>query len=168
MWRISATPEEAAADLVIVKAAYNVGDILYIKETWQAYSPTGVSWDVYKPIERAMYEGRWSVRYRANFQKDDLGMGITRWNSSRFMPRVFSRYFVKIEEVEMQHLWQISDQDARAEGIRPPESLNAWQKARYDATEAFRILWDSINKANPYDTNPQVWRYKFTYLEVEE
>jgi hypothetical protein len=146
------------------KPSYAVGDILYIKETWQAYAKSsGVAYrDFTKEARELAGLAYWNVHYRALLL--DEGTGI-KWNSSRFMPRIFARLFIEVLDVEHQRIWEITDQDARAEGIQAPGNLSAWELARYDYRDAFRLLWDQINPESPFEDSPIVWRYKFKLLE---
>lgn len=75
----------------------------------------------------------------------------------RFMPRWASRITLKVIDVRVQRLQDISEEDARAEGVIPGErspSLLPHQRA-------YRTLWNEINGPGSWDANPFVWAYTF-------
>jgi hypothetical protein len=72
-----------------------------------------------------------------------------------FMPAWAARYFIRITDVRAGRLNEITDVEARREGI--PNSAYA-----VNGITSFKRLWDSINKS-PFDweANPWVWVYSF-------
>jgi hypothetical protein len=86
--------------------------------------------------------------YRANLpDKEYTGW---KWKPSIFMRRRDSRITLEIVDVDFQHLQGISDADAKAEGVP-----NCY---------AYASLWDSINGAGSWETNPWVWVISFRRL----
>lgn len=90
-----------------------------------------------------------------------------KFRSLLFMPRWASRIDLEITNVKIERLQDISEEDAKKEGIFNCESesspLYTWceKDGLYSATakNAFRYLWDNINakKGKGWDTNPWVW-----------
>jgi hypothetical protein len=128
------------------------GETLWVRETW---------------APRASYRGRdpglhalaSGCFYRADYQDDDpLHDEIDRWRPSIHMPRRASRLTLRVTDVRVQRLQDISADDACAEGIHdddlPPECI-------------FESLWDSINgKRAPWASNPWVWAITFERVEA--
>jgi len=92
--------------------------------------------------------------------------GCVKWKPSIFMPRWASRITLEIESVWVERLMDISEDDARAEGV----DLNGF-KSRTEGISgrehriAFSGLWDSINgKTYPWSTNCWVWKIQFHKL----
>ena len=107
-----------------------------------------------------------------------------RYVNSMFMPKALSRCTIEITDVRVQQVRDISEEDARAEGMSPnwaddyltgwnPEEhgflpLN-WEKLHgeddegvfYTARDAFLATWDYLNPANPVESNPWVVAYTF-------
>jgi len=82
------------------------------------------------------------------------------------MPRWASRLTLEVTAVKVERLQEISEDDARAEGIRqlrdgsgtwagregPGSLVTPWLSAR----EAFSDLWDSLHGAGAWVANPEV------------
>ena len=87
--------------------------------------------------------------------------------TSIHMPTVAARTFVRLTEIRVERVQDISEEDAIAEGIRKTTCGNnaycyEWNQIEDGcdtAVEAFHCLWDSINgKRNyPWASNPYVW-----------
>ena len=149
-----------------------VGDRLYVRETWQnSNHPLGP------------YEPDCSVFYRADYLDDPLGPdlelsrdGIRRqWRPSIHMPRAASRITLAVVSVRVERLQQISESDSIAEGIYLfPGEGGGYKASRgdqeYDASiGAYRHLWDEINGERGYgwDVNPWVWVVEFKPINIQ-
>ena len=128
------------------------GDLLWVRETW-AHNP---EWT--KPA------------YRADWKTPDAAIKTmdTKWRPSIFMPRWASRLTLRVLDVRVERVQEISEADAKAEGV----NLATWElhHRRDDsislsiaAIEEFKHLWDSINAKRGYswDSNPWVWVVEF-------
>lgn len=83
------------------------------------------------------------------------GDDVIPWKSPIFMPRWASRATVKHVKVRVQRVQDISEEDAKAEGVTPdPDSIPVYGPYK----DAFRSVWDEINCKRGYgwDTNPWV------------
>lgn len=118
-----------------------------------------------------------AVYYRAT----DIDTPWTRppWKSPRFMPRRYSRITLEICAVFVQQVQEITDADAREEGIiaNPQDGrfgcalgLKDVEPARHimpSARLSFEDLWNTIN-AHPgktWEENPWVWAIHFRRVE---
>ena len=80
--------------------------------------------------------------------RDPLGWPIREgWKSPIFMPRWASRITLEITAVRVERLQDISEADARAEGVT--------------AVCAYRKLWEKIHGPGSWDANPYVWVVEF-------
>lgn len=83
------------------------------------------------------------------------------WRSPLFMPRWASRLLLEITDVRVQRAQDISDEDAKAEGVEMPDGIPQppeWWSYR----EEYGHLWDRINgKRAPWSSNPWVWCVNF-------
>lgn len=148
---------------------YKVGDILWVKETFTTIEAEreivcGVSYDLVPE----------SYLYRADPMWDGMGRGDFSWNwtPSIYMPRDAARIFLKVTNVRVERLQDISEEDAIRECVDAyRESLKGDDVAYgncglFDKRTQFRFLWDSINgEKHPWKSNPWVWVYEFERWE---
>jgi len=117
------------------KRPYQPGDILYVRETW-----------------RMMWDG--TYRYRADPEEPKLG-----WRPSIHMPKEAARIFLRVTDVRVERLQDITEMQAVKEGADRPMH--------------FDELWDStIKKADlpryGWAANPYVWCVSFERISKEE
>lgn len=136
-----------------VKNVYGFfGEYLWVRETW-CFIP-----DSFDGIGDCHY-------YKASQDESSLEYckkyGI-KWKPSIHMPRWASRLTLKIKDVRVEQLQEITGNDAAAEGV-----LLDGDQDPVDVSliYAFRGLWDSINgKKHPWESNPWVWVIEFEVL----
>lgn len=130
------------------------GDRLWVRETgWQRPERT----------PRMMREGAdtWEKYY---FDADGLDEAdhaqFKEWGFKRrpsiFMPRWASRLTLEVVNVRVERLQEISEEDALAEGIRPPSD-----HGRAPNRSLYASLWDELNGRGAWDANPWVWVVEF-------
>lgn len=135
------------------------GDRLWVRETFlhtkaeYEYSvSTSVPYLKADTVYAADYEG--GVKY----------CGFT---PSIFMPRQLSRITLEITDVRVQRLHDISEEDAKAEGVSldcPVGHIPSYQSAPY--TYCFAQLWDSIDgEKHPWESNAFVWALSFQRVQ---
>lgn len=142
------------------------GDRLWVRETWQAVHfskdfETGYVDDIYeaKVIPKSDDDGWWSPQYAADKHHqnhpEDRGFG---WRPSIHMPRWASRITLEVTSIRVERLQDISEEDARTEGVKPDE-----ESSLYTYRDAFSFLWESLNAARGYswESNPFVWVVEF-------
>ena len=86
---------------------------------------------------------------------------------SIYMPRHFCRIVLEVTGVRAERLRNITEADARAEGIA--EFIGGWACLHDDAPqiagatpqEGFRHLWNRINGPDAWAANPWVWVVSF-------
>jgi len=154
------------------------GDRLWVRETWV----TCKEWDALPPRE---IDAMW-VRQTETFPIWRLADGPNIPSKSGvdgkvrpgiFLPRRFSRLTVELTEVRVERIQDITEVDARTEGIQvlPMQSSDDpsawWQSSpgvHQDRTArgSFIQLWDSINgKKHPWESNPWVWVESFLRVD---
>lgn len=123
------------------------GDILYVRETWGIYeNQHGVY--CYKAGNTAALANK--------LEKDPSH----KWRPSIHMPKEAARIFLRVTDVRVERLHQITEDDAISEGCdRGPSMMRPY-------TSSFITLWDStINPSDieryGWDANPFVWVIEF-------
>lgn len=133
-----------------IKCPYHPGQILWVRETWGK-------------DENGEYV------YRTNYgttEDDSFPPSMFKWKPSIHMPREAARIFLKVTNVRVERVQDITIKDIRSEGttlskIEEPEVSNEaylWFE--------FQNLWNSTVKKSDLDTygwnaNPWVWVYEF-------
>lgn len=146
------------------------GDRLWVKETFAER----VDIDGKDPAQRSRAKHYLMFKADGEDPRDpDNFHTWGRWRSPRYMPRWASRLTLDVVSVRVERLHEITEEDARAEGVRElplqEGKAGAWwtadpsaSLAAPDPVLAFRKLWDSLNaKRAPWDSNPWVWRIEF-------
>ncbi len=123
------------------------GDRLWVRETWAGHESDD-------DVSPKSIPAAWSsppVWYAAT-ETDHRGRG--RWRPSIHMPRWASRITLAVTSVRVKRLQDVTEDDARAEGVTPLPFGRGVQTYR----DAFAGLWDVINGARaPWASNLWVW-----------
>lgn len=96
------------------------------------------------------------------------------WRPSIHMPRAACRLILQITDIRVEHLQNISEEDAIAEGVLIT-GKNLYNESIYkdytgeslhefgwsSACRSFQSLWQSINGPESWDVNPWVWVIEF-------
>ena len=137
-----------------VQSNYHVGDVLWVRETWQIR-------DSRKPKE---------FFYKANDE-----MTCAPWKPSIFMPKEACRIFLKVKSVRIERLMDISEEDAQKEGVKilPNGSYRNYHEEEIEqnymytkeAKASFKTLWESIYSIGRWEFNPYVFVYEFEKIE---
>lgn len=90
------------------------------------------------------------------------------------MPKWASRLTLEVTNVRAERLQEITEKDAKAEGVDPlptPSWLAENQRAAAEAAPyvlGFSVAWDAIYGARaPWVENPWVWRVAFKVVPAE-
>lgn len=135
-------------ELCIRKAPYQPGDILYVRETWcSAYGGEKYFYLADKLTNR---EERLLLNY------DDV-----KWHPSIHMPKGAARIWLKVIDVRIERLQDITETQAQAEGCN-----SGLLTGPCTARGQFEKLWNSTIKKSDTDrygwsANPLVWVIKF-------
>ena len=142
------------------------GDRLWVRETWAAEE----DYDSFAPS--AFGPGGHKIWFKAGGDEPENG-AIGKTRPSIFMPRWASRILLEVTDVRVERVQDISEEEARAEGIidggclmcGEPEPCGC-DDPRPDARDAFVWLWNSINAKRGYgwDVNPWVWVVEFKVI----
>lgn len=158
-----------------IRCPYGIpGDRLWVRETFYAFGRWETRFSAKKGrdewhfIDMTVECGK-AYAYAADGAPHDFKKGNQRssitpawWKRPAIhMPRAASRITPEIIGVRVEHLQDISEADARAEGTAGGHG--AIPGYQYNATpgEHYRWLWNSINGSVSWDANPWVWVVEF-------
>lgn len=140
---------------------YQPGDILYVRETWERFECWNCEGDERgncpkEPRKSVLYKTCGCYMYRAT---DEIS-GDAKWHPSIHMPKEAARIWLKVTDVRVESLQDMTDDDAEAEGC-------------FDYTSTalgFPDVWDSTIKKSDldrygWDANPWVWVIEFERCE---
>jgi len=139
------------------------GDRLWVRETWK----TASQYDDLPPsrLPCHAFEKGQDIVYAADAEDSYSLSG--RLRPSIHMPRWASRITLEVMGVRVERVQEISEEDAKAEGINPIYDKDMYCDERdlthIHGTGGFIDLWDSINAARgyPWADNPWVWVVEF-------
>lgn len=145
------------------------GDLLYVRETWNRV--------------KFGREGEWHYEYRASCENPAYfsNGSFAEWRPSIHMPREAARIFLRVTDVRVERLQDITDEQARAEGAMAfclsvdsedtPDSERTWHDAGPALPDFIRIWNSNIKPADRdkygWDANPWVWVIEFERISKE-
>lgn len=134
------------------------GDRLWVRETWALE-------DLGEDGQRLVWRVDRAAKWVADGEKPhylDLDYEPARWRPSIHMPRWASRITLEVTGLRVQRLLDISEEDARAEGLALAGLILPGH-----AVGCFSRLWDEINgERAPWSSNPWVWIVDFKRVEA--
>jgi hypothetical protein len=168
-----------------VKPKWQIGDILWVRETWQVTDFLHREDENWGYIYKASENGR-------DWESNDDNW---KWKPSIFMPKEACRLFLEVTDLRAERLKQITEEDAEAEGVRimdgEPVYPKDWKLCPACGGEGvhgacgeslgyievdcstcdtykkrYQHLWNSIN--GNWDENPLVWVITFKVVECPQ
>ena len=150
---------------------FSPGDILYVRETWTKlyYVDTDGYAHYYQTEYYYAADGVPDITLfdPDGFEEDDQRI---RWHPSIHMPKEAARIFLRVKNVRVEQLQEISGEDCIAEGCDADMLSDVGSEF---IRGVFSGIWDStIKKADlrryGWDANPWVWVIEFERCEREE
>jgi len=144
-----------------VPSPYAPGDRLWVREAWR----THVAYEDLPPRDMG---GEEPIRYEADGYLESWGWPFMdapgRLRQGMHMPRWASRLMLTVTDVRVQRVQEISEADARAEGVDQAHEPDERRWEHYSPYGvSFRALWDGLNANRGYgwDTNPWICAISF-------
>lgn len=135
------------------------GDILYVRETF------------FKDVGRYMYKANYSNSEK--FYRNGREVTV-KWCPSIHMPREAARIFLRVTDVRVERLQDITEDQAQAEGVKGwmIATDRDWDKDPNHRI-AFLHAWNQTIKKGDFalyswDANPWVWVIEFEQISREE
>lgn len=149
---------ECGGHVIYVKPPALVGDILWVRETWSEWTDGYV----YKA---------WTSPFPQPGRYPDKMM---KWHPSIHMPKEAARIFLRVTDVRVERLKDMTLDDFLSEGVvLRPEAFNDPENAYMQGKELFIHIWDSTIKKEQRDlygftANPWTWVITFERCEKPE
>lgn len=138
------------------KPKYQVGDILYVRETWNRMDDDcGINWFYKATDDMDSYDDDGNLIYSL------------KWKPSIHMPKEAARIFLKVTNVRVERLQDMKVNDLEKEGL--------YCDSQHDRGQGMLLrfirLWDStINKQDfkkyEWYANPYVWVIEFEKVSI--
>lgn len=164
------------------KPPYQKGDILYVRETWAFMPCIGCDGDYARPgtgmncydTQAVEYDDGESISdgcfiYRSYFKKP----WRINWRPSIHMPKQAARIWLRVIDVRVERLRDITEEQAVKEGL-----YKGWHRTKTSswastAKQAFMWVWDMTIKRSKISlygwiANPWVWVIEFERCEKPE
>jgi hypothetical protein len=163
-WLSTFTPEYVASSGNALCPYGQPGDLLWVRETWQAHQ----MWDHLPP--KSIPVGS-DIQHPATWDHP-----ANKHRPSIHMCEWMSRITLELTSLRVERLQDISEEDARAEGVETGEWLEEIERMHSIAPpgipcefptlrDEFAKLWRKINGYESWDANPWVWVVEFRRVE---
>ena len=151
------------------------GDILYVRETWEHFECWNCEGDERgncpnEPQKSVLDKTCGCYMYRATNEI----IGDARWHPSIHMPKEAARIWLRVTDVRVERLQEITGASIQKEGIEVDQKEYA---SKFDFISElfllFQRLWDSVVKKSDldrygWDASPYVWVIEFERCEKPE
>lgn len=164
-------------------APYTKGDIIYVRETFTTYSDITMEKEIGVLYKADNHTALIPCEFNRAFEYATDG----KWKPSIHMPKEYARLFLRIKDVRIERLNEISEEEARAEGVDFILGFDAtsgqdkpfyrnykypkdkWHIHPYlsSAKESFKTLWEHIYGDNSFNDD-YVWVTEFEKIAKEE
>ena len=160
-------------NLYHVKPPHKPGDILYVRETWQyAYDADGnenIDWE----SGRYLFAADNPAPFNLWIMPDGTYRDSMPWRPSIHMPKEAARIFLRVKEVRVERLQDITVEQVAAEGVDDTVSNDGAADLLKEPLAMFAGLWNSTIKPADiptygWDANPWVWVIEFERISKEE
>nr|DAQ49816.1 MAG TPA: ASCH domain protein [Caudoviricetes sp.] len=157
------------------KLPYQPGDILYVRETWERFECWNCEGDERgncpkEPKKSVLNKTCGCYMYRAT---DEIS-GDAKWHPSIHMPKEAARIWLKVTDVRVERLQEMTLKDFKAEGIY--DDYKTYSETYTDNLrqmaypKVFARLWNSTIPKSDLDrygwsANPWVWIIEFERCE---
>lgn len=166
------------------KPKYQIGDILWVRETFAEVG--NFASDGFANSEVVGYKTGEAFFHglKIPLETEYWNWDKIKWKPSIFMPKEYCRIFLEVTNVRIERLQDISENDAKQEGVllheRGVKYLNYMDRKhgvtqfiynRRNAKDSFKTLWELIHgmfSENSWSENPYVFAYDFKIVEKPE
>lgn len=154
------------------KAPYQSGDILYVRETWQHLYELDGNEQVIEDTGKYYYAATDTIPFNTYVDENGVRHDHAPWRPSIHMPKEAARIWLKVTDVRVERLQDITVEDALAEGMDKYIRLNG-ELDENSIITSFIGIWNSTIKKSDLDrygwnANPWVWVIEFEVCDKPE
>lgn len=142
-------------------APCEIGDILYVRETWNKV--------------KLESESEWHYEYRASCENPSYFSNgfMAEWRPSIHMPKDAARIFLRVIDARVERLQDITYEGCKAEGFDGVIFTDDTEGLPAIAINRFSRMWDSTIKTDDreyvgWEANPWVWVIEFERISQKE
>lgn len=161
----------------IRKVPYQPGDIMYVRETWQYLYELDGNEQIIEGTGKYYYAATDTIPFDTYVDASGVTHERVPWHPSIHMPKEAARIWLKVTDVRVERLQEITEECAKKEGAIDNRGFIHSPDNEYDsvhtAREHFAEIWDSTIKKSDLDrygwnANPWVWVIEFERCEKPE
>lgn len=173
------------AELIMTayKAPYQPGDIMYVRETWQYLYELDGNEQIIEGTGKYYYAATDTIPFDTYVDASGVTHERVPWHPSIHMPKEAARIWLKVTNVRVERLQDITPKGAESEGVGNlfyddigygEKNYGTEVDPEYGiAKEQFAWLWESTIKKSDldrydWDANPYVWVISFERCEKPE
>ena len=169
-FRISFTREDGIRGEDYIKPRYAIGEVVAVAQRYKD------CWDYYQQLWEAKNDP-------SDWHTPDAILGdqvneTPGWENKMFVRSDLMPHRIRITNIRVESLQEITDEDCMKEGIMEGEFLNTWDRYYYDTwgdvpnhvtfstpRKAFASLIDRISGRDTWNRNPWVLVYEFELIK---
>jgi hypothetical protein len=170
--------EDGEQPIIRLWPKYQVGDLLWVRETWKwddckddsydgAPADIGMSFVTYKAQDPKQL-WHWcthDLEVCKRWEDNDECFNSKKWRSPRFMPKWAARIWLEVTGVKVERIRDIHRADVQSEGIVCRHCIGFTDNDHgCICLEKFRDLWQTLNPGS-WDRNDWVAAYTFRRVE---
>nr|DAH14408.1 MAG TPA: hypothetical protein [Bacteriophage sp.] len=175
--------DEYGGSIKYVKPPYQPGDILYVRETWQYLYELDGNEQIIEGTGKYYYAATDTIPFDTYVDASGVTHERVPWHPSIHMPKEAARIWLKVTDVRVERLQDITPKGAESEGVGNlfyddigygEKNYGTEVDTEYGiAKEQFAWLWESTIKKSDldrygWDANPWVWVIEFERCEKPE
>ena len=137
--------------------SFEIGDVLYVRETFFIGDILNEAEDI---VESNL------IFYRADKKVKNIDYESIKWRPSLHMPKKLARIFLKVTDVRVERLREMSEKDAEKEGAVSSSDKHCF------CLRSFIDIWNNTLKKDQlkdygWEVNPWVWVIEFERVDSE-
>lgn len=171
-WYVEKTNEDGGSfeNTRYINPPYKVGDILYVRETWQELN------NIYNSRHYIYKASPDIVPEHCYYVTNGIWDSDLTWKPSIFMPKEAARIFLKVTGVRVEKLQDITEEGAKAEGAyklaqsNPTKCVENKDVDNGSYLNGFKRVWFKTlpkyyKDYATFEGNPYVWVIEFQRVE---